>query len=212
MMMRDRVERLVVFPFAIGCNSESSVALGKKTTTDENNQPKTPSDPEEKKPPPRRRESNEETSSSLSRSVKKKSGFFSFLNLPKRNISCGIQRLIRSIKSFSQMFVYKDEEEEEEEEESDGSEKEMEIGFPTDVKHVTHIGLDGSTTTNPNTVKEIIGIGMGMGSPEVLSFPTISLKQFELAMAAQSTTVDHQQPSSAAVDLNHVVKQNLTKP
>jgi hypothetical protein len=28
-------------------------------------------------------------------------------------------------------------------------EREMEIGCPTDVKHVTHIGLDGSTTTNP---------------------------------------------------------------
>ncbi|KAM6545745.1 hypothetical protein CsatB_026481 [Cannabis sativa] len=201
MMMRDRMERLVVFPFAIGCNSESSVALGKNSTT-VNDQQQTPSDDLEENKPPRRRENTEETSSSLSRSVKKKkNGFFSFLNLPKRNISGGIQRLIRSIKSFSQMFVYK-----EEESESDESENEMVIGFPTDVKHVTHIGLDGSTTPNPNTVKEIMGIGMGMGSPEVLSFPTISLKQFELAMTAQ------QQPSPPVDDLNHIVKQNLTKP
>ena len=100
-------------------------------------------------------------------------------------------------------LVYKEEEEEEEEEEQ---EKEMEIGFPTDVKHVTHIGLDGSTTTNP--VK-----GMGWENqlnnpPEVLSFPTISIKQFELAMTAQS---DHPQPPDLVVDLNDIVKGNLKK-
>lgn len=41
--------------------------------------------------------------------------------------------------------MYKDEDDEgEEEEEEDMG---MEIGFPTDVKHVTHIGIDGSTTS-----------------------------------------------------------------
>ncbi|PON95596.1 CRIB domain containing protein [Trema orientale] len=182
-MMRDRVERFVVLPFTIGCNSESSVALGKTT----NNQAKKPSHDHEQKPT-RRRENAEEISSSSSLSlsssasgVKRKNAFMGFLSLPKPNISGGIKRLIRSIKSFSQIFLYKEEEMEEEE-------KEMEIGFPTDVKHVTHIGLDGSTTTNP-----VKGMGMSMGlenlnnPPEVLSFPTISLKQFELAMAAQSS-------------------------
>eukprot|EP00262_Sarcandra_glabra_P013139 TRINITY_DN3578_c0_g1_i2.p1 TRINITY_DN3578_c0_g1~~TRINITY_DN3578_c0_g1_i2.p1 ORF type:complete len:113 (-),score=23.29 TRINITY_DN3578_c0_g1_i2:35-373(-) len=61
---------------------------------------------------------------------------FGFLPVPKSNISAGLQRLIKTIKSFSQMFVYKEEV------------GEMEIGFPTDVKHVTHIGWDGSTTTS----------------------------------------------------------------
>lgn len=65
-------------------------------------------------------------------------------------------------------------------------EKEMEIGHPTDVKHVTHIGLDGSTTTNP-----IKSWNNNVNAPEILSFrPTISLKQFEQAMAAQ--TQNHQ--------------------
>ena len=59
-------------------------------------------------------------------------------------------------------------------------EKEMEIGHPTDVKHVTHIGLDGSTTTNPVKGWE------NLKAPEILSFPSISLRQFELAMAAQA--------------------------
>ncbi|KAK2991083.1 hypothetical protein RJ640_022469 [Escallonia rubra] len=56
--------------------------------------------------------------------------------------------------------------------------KEMEIGFPTDVKHVAHIGWDGSTTTNPVKGWESVH------KPEVL-FPSISLKQFEEAMAEQ---------------------------
>ncbi len=58
--------------------------------------------------------------------------------------------------------------------------KEMEIGYPTDVKHVTHIGLDGSTTTNPVKGWE------NLKNPEILSFPSISLRQLELAMAAQA--------------------------
>lgn len=57
----------------------------------------------------------------------------------------------------------------------------MEIGFPTDVKHVTHIGWDGSST-NPIKGWE------NLRTPDQLlsNFPTISLRQFELAMAAQA--------------------------
>lgn len=79
-------------------------------------------------------------------------------------------------------LVYKEEIEEEEEE------GEMEIGLPTDVKHVTHIGLDGSATTNTtaNPLKSSSWEN-NFNTPEILSFPSISLKQFELAMAAQTT-------------------------
>lgn len=65
---------------------------------------------------------------------------------------------------------------------------EMEIGCPTDVKHVTHIGLDGSTMRNP--VKGWDNLAMSM-APEILTFPSLSLRQFELAMAAQSAANDH---------------------
>lgn len=78
------------------------------------------------------------------------------------------------------IIVYRDEMEE--------VEIEMEIGFPTDVKHVTHIGLDGSTMTNP--VKGWDNLAMSM-APEILTFPSLSLRQFELAMAAQSAADDH---------------------
>lgn len=55
----------------------------------------------------------------------------------------------------------------------------IEIGYPTDVKHVTHIGWDGSSSTNPVEGWE------NLQTPELLSFPSISFTQFELAMTAQ---------------------------
>ncbi|KAG8390746.1 hypothetical protein BUALT_Bualt01G0115600 [Buddleja alternifolia] len=57
----------------------------------------------------------------------------SLLALPK------FQKLFKNFKNFSQLFVYKDEFEE--------AEMGMEIGLPTDVKHVTHIGLDGCASS-----------------------------------------------------------------
>lgn len=69
----------------------------------------------------------------------------------------------------------------------------MEIGYPTDVKHVTHIGLDGSTTTNPNANPninpnnwDINNLNHFVPSEFLHSFPSISFRQFELSMAAQT--------------------------
>ncbi|KAF5204465.1 Crib domain-containing protein ric4 [Thalictrum thalictroides] len=150
------MERLVLFPFSIGCASQSSVAV----VVD--NYPKKAK--QEPSPSPTREEE-----SSSSGKMKNPIGF---LSIPKPNISSGIQKLVKGFKSFSQLFVYKDEVEE--------MDMDMEIGLPTDVKHVTHIGWDGSTTTNPM---------MGwdeLKAPELLSLPTYSFKQFELAMASQA--------------------------
>ncbi|KAH7521465.1 hypothetical protein FEM48_Zijuj07G0036500 [Ziziphus jujuba var. spinosa] len=135
--MKDHtVERFVILPFAIGCSSDSSIALRTKNSIKAK---KTKSEPN---PPLIRTREKEETSSSKLVKVKNS---FSFLALPKPNISNGMHRLIRSIKSFSQLF-----------------------------------GLDGSATTNPIRGWE------NLNAPELLSFPSISFKQFELAMAAQS--------------------------
>lgn len=62
-------------------------------------------------------------------------------------------------------------------------EKEMEIGYPTDVKHLTHIGWDGSTT-----VSNVAKGWENLTPSEIISFPSISLKQFEVAMAEQAAT------------------------
>ncbi|KAJ8646169.1 hypothetical protein MRB53_007917 [Persea americana] len=148
--MRDRMERLVVLPFSIGCVSQSSVALG------ENNPKKTKQDA-----------NPSSTRECLSGGKMKNS--LGFLPVPKSNISAGFHRLIRGFKNFSHLFVYKEE---------DMEEMDMEIGFPTDVKHVTHIGWDGSTTTMKSWDD--------LKSPDLFSLPSISLRQFELAMATQA--------------------------
>lgn len=71
-------------------------------------------------------------------------------------------------------------------------ELEMEIGVPTDVKHVTHIGWDGSANTNP------IQGWDNLIPPELLSLqPPASLRQLEISMAAQSDSPALVKPSSA---------------
>ncbi|KAI4344982.1 hypothetical protein L6164_012152 [Bauhinia variegata] len=160
-LMRDRMERFVVLPFSFGCASKASVELGATTRTKAQ-------DTKGHSLAIARRHAGEER-----HKMKNSSGF---LALPKPNIAGGIRRLISGFKSLSQLFFYKDVEE---------MEPEMEIGFPTDVKHLTHIGLDGSTNTN----HLMMGWDNLKAAPELLSLSTISLKQFELAMAAQA----HQQ-------------------
>ncbi|XP_038705331.1 CRIB domain-containing protein RIC4 [Tripterygium wilfordii] len=148
-MIRDRMERLVLLPFSIGCVSESSVVLG--ASTDQSNRPRTKTDTINSLS--RTKEDDEESSSS-DHSMKNSMRFLQ--SLPKPHISTGFHRLFRTL---SHLFVYKEDME-------DGDlEMEMEIGGPTDVKHVTHIGWDN-----------LIG-------PELLSLPSPTSppppKQFE---------------------------------
>ena len=65
-------------------------------------------------------------------------------------------------------------------EDLDEMEMDMEIGCPTDVKHVTHIGWDGAATPNP-----IMGWD-NLISPDLMSVPSVSLEQFELSSARQA--------------------------
>ncbi|KAL9384831.1 hypothetical protein Peur_021841 [Populus x canadensis] len=169
--MRDHMERFVVLPFSIACASHSSVDVASSESC---KKPK----PETKSHATRGQEGEE--SSCKEKTKNNTLGFL--LALPKPCISSSFHKLIRSIKTLSQVFVYKEEDEE-------LMEREMEIGYPTDVKHVTHIGLDGTTMTNPIKGWECLK------SPEIIPFPSFTLRQFELAMAAQAhgplVGVDH---------------------
>ncbi|NP_001151786.2 uncharacterized protein LOC100285421 [Zea mays] len=105
-----------------------------------------------------------------------------------------VARLLRGFKNLSQIFaVYEDEEEEEE--------REMVIGLPTDVKHVAHIGWDGSTSTTsslrswnraaPPPPASSSSSAPAAAAPKEqeqypLPLPALSMQQFELAMAAQA--------------------------
>lgn len=79
---------------------------------------------------------------------------------PKANISEKLQKLAKGLKSLPQMF-YREEEDEVEE---------MQIGLPTDVQHVGHIGWDQSNSVS-----------------EFMSFSSLSLRKFELAVAARES-------------------------
>ncbi|KAB5529765.1 hypothetical protein DKX38_019846 [Salix brachista] len=111
----------------------------------------------------RAKEEDEESSSSTE-SMKNS---LKFLALSKPNISTGLHRLVKGFKNFPQLFEI----------------KEMEIGSPTDVKHVTHIGWDAAApTSNP------VHGWDNLISPELLSLQSETLRQFELAIAAQATS------------------------
>ncbi|KAJ8466568.1 hypothetical protein OPV22_029120 [Ensete ventricosum] len=66
-------------------------------------------------------------------------------------------------------------------EEDEEEDVEMEIGFPTDVQHVAHIGCDGSRTT-------ILTLHDRDAAPGFLSLPALTLEEF---VAGNSDTVEH---------------------
>ncbi|XP_019160802.1 PREDICTED: CRIB domain-containing protein RIC4-like [Ipomoea nil] len=125
--MRDRMERFALLPFSMGCVSESSVAVARPlhlTNTPPNNPLHTPKqkwreEGEEEEEEEEREEGDEKT------------------RHPK------LRRILKNFKNLSQLFLYKEDGDEVGEEES----RMMEIGHPTDVKHVTHIGMDGASTS-----------------------------------------------------------------
>ncbi|KAD7477349.1 hypothetical protein R6Q59_007149 [Mikania micrantha] len=139
LMMKDRMERLVAFPFVTGCVSGASVAVcvqhGRRSKEDIDSSrivcrsfgiPKDQRDEGE----------------ALTSSDNMMKSSFRFTSLSKPNVSIGLQRLTKSIKSLSQSFVFKDDMNE--------MQMELEIGLPTDVKHVAHVGFDGSVTSEAN--------------------------------------------------------------
>ncbi|XVE62195.1 hypothetical protein DITRI_Ditri06bG0099200 [Diplodiscus trichospermus] len=166
--MGDKMERFVILPFSVGCISESSVAVAvqqprRSKPADTNSTASTAT---------RTREEDEEslTSENMKNSLK-------FLPLQKHEISTGFHRLFKSFKTFSQLFAYKEEMEE--------CEKEMEIGFPTDVKHVTHIGMDGCASTSPSMGSSWDNL---LSPHDLFTFPAVPSGKFELPMETQEAT------------------------
>ncbi|MED6114655.1 CRIB domain-containing protein [Stylosanthes scabra] len=146
--MRQRMERLVILPFSAGCISEASVAVGLPQPTRRSKPlPNTSIDPTIKG----LSNKGSEDSSDASTGENLKNPMRLLENVHKPNISTGFNRLVKGFKNISQLFVEKDDEEDDEDfEELD---MEMEIGCPTDVQHVTHIGLDGITTPPPTNAQ-----------------------------------------------------------
>jgi hypothetical protein len=97
----------------------------------------------------------------------------------ERDFLAGIRKLFKSFKSLSHIFeIYKDEDADDDDDDMDTS---IEIGLPTDVQHVAHIGLDGSTDLSCLRSLE--------GARELFSLSNLTtLEQFELAMASLAAT------------------------
>ncbi|XP_060177845.1 CRIB domain-containing protein RIC6-like [Lycium barbarum] len=108
-----------------------------------------------------------------------------------------VKGLLKGLRYISQIF---DEE----------KEKEIQIGFPTDVKHVAHIGWDGPSTDNPSWMKEFNGPGQFQSAPLVPPPVDIPKEHPEIQWVSEdsnrgsrnanpsSTNGDQQQPPKSA--------------
>ncbi|XP_010478071.1 PREDICTED: CRIB domain-containing protein RIC2-like isoform X3 [Camelina sativa] len=137
--MKDRMERFVILPFSLGCSTQSSVAV---VTTHQH-----------KKPNqlikstyflhPRREETGENGSVKKECTKMENNGVGA-------NTSDGREESDEN-GSFKKEYTKMDNNganiSDGYEEETKEREAEMEIGFPTDVKHLSHIGIDGIMTT-----------------------------------------------------------------
>ncbi|GMI63462.1 ROP-interactive CRIB motif-containing protein 4 [Hibiscus trionum] len=139
------MERFVILPF--GCVSESSVAVAGRQQQQQHR--RSNSKPAETRSTSATRTRHEEDDDEESISI-----------------STGFRKLFKSFKTFSQLFVYKEEMEE------------MEIGLPTDVKHVGHVGLDESSSSSPSP-------RMSMGSWDNLFLPQLHLFTFPTDPSSQ---------------------------
>ncbi|KAJ4703182.1 CRIB domain containing protein [Melia azedarach] len=107
--------------------------------------------------------------------------------------------IYKSFKYISQIFVVK--------------EREMEIGYPTDVKHVAHIGWDGQSGTAPswmNEFKSAPDFSSSIGNPmdsASMAMSTWSSQDFDQSMGRQSETFKDIPPS----DLPNVPKKHKRK-
>ncbi|CAN6286180.1 unnamed protein product [Urochloa humidicola] len=152
-------DRFTVFPFSMGCMSQSAVSVA---------------DPSEKKPQsdPSSSSASATTTAQTAGSdkgagemVKEKAAAAAATPPSPGLVAAGVSRLMKGIKSLSLMFAGDEEDEEEEE-------REMVIGYPTDVQHVGHIGWDGHNK-----------VGGAMGMVNAFSLPSsLSLRQLEMAM------------------------------
>ncbi|KAL6586801.1 CRIB domain-containing protein ric4-like [Orobanche minor] len=147
--MRDLMERFILLPFTAGCISESSIPVvmqhTKRSKLDMDSNP-TRTHEEEKEEEHEYMHCDEGLSDESLRTA-----------LPR------FQKLFKNFKTFSHLFVFKDE--------SEPEEMRLEVGYPTDVKHMTHIGLDGYATSffwNNNNNNNL---------------HSLPLKQFEIAIA-----------------------------
>ncbi|KAE8713329.1 Tetratricopeptide-like helical, putative isoform 1 [Hibiscus syriacus] len=158
------MERVVPLPF--GCVSESSVAVAVQQQQPRRSNSKQPVDDTRSASATRARHEEEEEE-------EEEEEYKESLSM-KPDVSTGFHKLFKSFKTFSHLFVYK--------EEMEDSEDDMEIGLPTDVKHVAHVGLDESSSSSSKS----------MGSWDYLFSPQLNLLTFPSDPSSQCEAIETQ--------------------
>ncbi|KAK7280178.1 hypothetical protein RJT34_25240 [Clitoria ternatea] len=116
--------------------------------------------------------------------------------------------IYKSFKYITQIFVVK--------------EREMEIGYPTDVKHVAHIGWDGPSGTGPSWMNDfktapdfttsLDNLGELSDPNPMVVTPSWSSQDFEESTGSQPTSNIYKGISSAGVPhVQKKLKQKKTK-
>lgn len=156
-------ERFAVFPFSMGCMSQSAVSVA---------------DPGDKKA---QGDPSSTAAATVARAAAGSSEEGAGEAMTKETaaattttpglVAAGVSRLMKGIRSLSQMFAGEDGGEDE-----DDEEREMVIGYPTDVQHVGHIGWDGHNSK--------AGAAAAMaGMVNAFSLPSsLSLRHLDMAM------------------------------
>lgn len=164
-------ERFAVFPFSMGCMSQSAVSVA------DPGDKKAQGDPSSTAAATVARagagSSEEGAGEAMTKEKAVASSAAAATATAPGLVAAGVSRLMKGIRSLSQMFAGEDGGEDEDDEEE---EREMVIGYPTDVQHVGHIGWDGHNSK--------AGAAAAMaGMVNAFSLPSsLSLRHLDMAM------------------------------
>lgn len=167
-------ERFAVFPFSMGCMSQSAVSVA------DPGDKKAQGDPSSTAAATVARAgagSSEEGAGEAMTKEKASAAASAAATTTPGLVAAGVSRLMKGIRSLSQMFAGEDGGDGgEDEKEEDDEEREMVIGYPTDVQHVGHIGWDGHNSK--------AGAAAAMaGMVNAFSLPSsLSLRHLDMAM------------------------------
>uniref|UniRef100_A0A804M7C4 CRIB domain-containing protein n=1 Tax=Zea mays TaxID=4577 RepID=A0A804M7C4_MAIZE len=162
-------ERFAVFPFSMGCMSQSAVSVA------DPGDKKAQGDPSSTAAATVARGSSEEgAGEAMTKEKAVASSAAAATATAPGLVAAGVSRLMKGIRSLSQMFAGEDGGEDEDDEEE---EREMVIGYPTDVQHVGHIGWDGHNSKAGAAAAAMAGMVNAFSLPS-----SLSLRHLDMAM------------------------------
>lgn len=165
-------ERFAVFPFSMGCMSQSAVSVA------DPGDKKAQGDPSSTAATVARAAAAGSSEEGAGEAMTKEKAVASSAAAATATapglVAAGVSRLMKGIRSLSQMFAGEDGGEDEDDEEE---EREMVIGYPTDVQHVGHIGWDGHNSKAGAAAAAMAGMVNAFSLPS-----SLSLRHLDMAM------------------------------